>query len=316
MKLVVLSLLVLAPFVHANELKSAQSKRIADQLVRTINEKVAEITALELAEGTQLKDIRIDLAQPNRFDSGRFGAILDANKAGRVVSVTPRSQASLIGLRSGDIIQSINGFDIDKNSRDWAAGLQYLPNDSDISITVDRLGNTVSLAGKMKAKYIPQWQLSSAESLSRDDEASLPLLPFWHTDNNAPIFATQYDEVFDSGDAKSCGRIILVNSLSISPPKYSGLKTTTVIKNVDGVLWGQDKSRLRVSVGTHNVRVGNKYDLPKEFRNFNLQIQPNTNYYIAYIRNKDWLDSNGQGLTLGKYTGPVIWKTTEQACEM
>ena len=316
MKYLVIALSLVCINLHANELKSEQSKQIAEQLVRTINQKVAEITALELAEGVPIKDISINLSQGKRFDSGRFGAILDANQPGRVVSVTPRSQASQLGMQSGDVIESINGLSFIENRTEASRALQYLPNDSQVMVIVERAGSQVELSAQLKAKYIPQWQLTSAESLGDDFGLNASHVPFWHLDKNQPIFASQFEQKsMEKAVAGNCGRIILVNSLSIAPSKYSGLKTTTVIKEVDGYPWVKDKSRVRVSVGKHQMRIGNKYDLPKEFRDFTINVKANTNYYIAYTRNKQWVDDKGTELTLGKYTGPVIWKATEQACE-
>ncbi|NMP31886.1 PDZ domain-containing protein [Thalassotalea sp. M1531] len=302
--------------VYANELKSEQSKQIAEQLIRTINQKVAEITALELAAGVPIKDISINLSQHKRFDTGRFGAVLDANQPGLIVSVTPRSQASELGIQSGDIIKTINGTSFVESAQSAFRNLQYLPNDSKVSVIVERLGKELTLSALLKAKYIPQWQLDSAEWLGNDTGLNASHVPYWHDDTNAPIFSSALEQrVAEVVGTKACGRVILVNSLSISPPKYSGLKTTTVIKEIDGMPWLQDKSRVRVSVGAHQLRIGNKYDLPKEFRDFTINVLPNTNYYVAYVRNKQWFDDKGNELSLGKYTGPVIWKTAEQACQ-
>ncbi len=300
----------------AEELKSKQSQQIAEQLVRTINQKIAEITALELAEGVPIKDIAIELSQDKRFDTGRFGAILDANQAGFVVSVTPRSQASRLGIKSGDIIKSINGRSFKESAQSGFKGLQYLPNNSLVTVAVERSGEVKELTAKLAAVYIPQWQLSSAEWLENGLQLHSSHLPYWHEESDAPIFTSVRETSKTSAqEENACGRIILVNSLSIAPPKYSGLKTTTVIKEVDGMPWVKDKSRVRVDVGTHLLKVGNKYDLPKEFRDYRINIEADTNYYIAYIRNNSWVDDNGEELSLGKYTGPVIWKTTQQACE-
>ncbi|REL31703.1 PDZ domain-containing protein [Thalassotalea euphylliae] len=316
MKYLATVLLLVAANSYANELKSAQAQQIADQLVRTINQKLAEITALEVAEGVPIKDIKVNLSQGMRFDSGRFGAILDASQPGRVVSVTPRSQASQLGIQSGDIIVSINDMPFDDGVVGAARKLQYLPNGSLVKVEVKRGDKMLSLQTHLKAKYLPQWQLMSAESLGSGANKNSSHLPYWQLEENAPIFASRLEQHSDiTASQGNCGRIILVNSLSISPSKYSGLKNTSEIKEIDGHPWMKDSSRVRVDVGLHRLKVGNKYDTPRDFRDFSLYVAPNTNYYIAYTHNKAWVDDWGTDLALGKYTGPVIWKTTEQACE-
>lgn len=316
MKYLAIALLLVATNLSAQELKSAQAQQIADQLVRTINQKLAEITALEVAEGVPIKDIKVNLSQGMRFDSGRFGAILDASQPGRVVSVTPRSQASQLGIQSGDIIVTINDMPFGDGVVGAARKLQYLPNGSSVKVTVKRGDKTISLKAKLKAKYLPPWQLMSAESLTSGENTNSSHIPYWQLEENAPIFASRLEQPNELiAKQGNCGRIILVNSLSISPSKYSGLKTTSEVKEINGHPWMKDTSRARVDVGLHRLRMGNKYDSLKDFRDFSLYVAANTNYYIAYTHKKAWVDDWGTDLALGKYTGPVIWKTTEQACE-
>ncbi|MFD2167736.1 hypothetical protein ACFSJY_15900 [Thalassotalea euphylliae] len=302
---------------YAGELKSSQSKEIAEQLVRTINEKIAEITALELAEGVPIKDIEINLSQAKRFDTGRFGAILDANVTGRVVSVTPRSQAYELGLQSGDIIKKINDKAFSEAAKTGFKELQYLKRDTSVVMKVDRLGDVITLSATLKARYIPQWQLNSTEWIDDvTDNIQFAHIPYWDQDLNSPIFSSAQERLASSSNFDNdCGQIIVVNSVSIAPPRYSGLKTTTVIKSLNDQPWIKDGSRTRVSVGKHQLRIGNKYDLPKEFKDYTVNVRANTNYYIAYTRNQSWVDDSGKALELGKYTGPVIWKTTQQSCE-
>lgn len=299
----------------AAELKSAQSKQIAQQLQKTINQKLAEIVALELELGTPLEDISVNLSQNRRFDSGRFGAILDANLPGKVVSVTPRSQAAELGLLSGDVILEVNGEAPDFSSRTWHESLQNLPNNTKVSIKVLRQQQEQLLAGKLKAQFIPKWELMSLADVNLDGSNVLSHIPYWQPEANGPIFESQYDiDEAMSEHENECGRIIVVNSLSISPAKYSGLKSTVVVKEVDGFQWLMDKSRLRIGVGKHIMRIGDKFDLPKDFKDFSINVEADTNYYIAFTRKKNWVDSNGEELVFGQYTGPVIWKTTQQAC--
>jgi len=316
MKLFCWLLILLSGSLQAYELKSAQSKQLATQLVELVNQKIAEITALEIASGVPVDEIELDIVQQMRFDSGRFGAVLSANQLGQILSVTPRGQAAALGLQGGDIILSINDTKLADAGEDWSMLLQYLPNDSSVTLEVDRQGKKIKLQGKIKAKYIPQWQLLSSDHLSFLDTNRYKQIPYWQNDVDQPIFSSENSwGVPQLNDTTSCGQVILVNSLSISPPRFSGLKDTAVIKEVNGDLWG-NKSRQRLKVGNHHLKIGSKYDTPQEIKNLSINVEANTNYYIAYVRNKAWVDKKGHDINIGKYTGPVIWKTKTQSCVM
>lgn len=301
--------------VTANNLKSTQAKQIAIQLQKTIDQKLAEITELELAAGTAIEDISIELSQNRRFDSGRFGAILDANQPGKIVSITPKSQAFNLGLMSGDTITQVNGNQVSATNNTWQQALTKAPHNSPLTITIRRASETLTLTGMLKGKFVPQWQLTSSGGLN--DGLTANHIPYWEKNGSGPIFSSQeMQATAATGNVNQCGRIIVVNSVTISPSRHSGLKSTAVIKEVDGFQWLMDKSRLRIAVGNHQLRIGDKFDLPKDFRDFSLNVEANTNYYIVFTRNKVWVDSNGEPLPFGKYTGPVIWKTKKQACEI
>ncbi len=316
MKILSYILLLISMSTNGFEFKSSQSKRVADQLVQVVNQKLAEIAALELAAGSTTDQIALELFQQSRFDSGKFGAILSANKLGHILSVTPSGQAASLGLQSGDLIISVNDQLITDAGKEWVMLLQYLPNNTKLSILVKRDGKNLELQGTVGAKYIPQWQLLSHDKLSATGNRQYKHIPRWHATNNNPIFEDSNDWVTPiNKSAGECGQIILVNSLSITPPRFSGLKDTAMIKKVDNESWG-DKSRQRFSVGSHTMEIGSKYDTPKEIQHLSISVEANTNYYIAYVRKKPWVDQQGREIAMGTYTGPVIWKTTTQACEM
>lgn len=316
MKPIFFILLFVSTALQGAELKSAQSQKVAEQLIQVVNQKLAEIAALELAAGASTDDIEIELFQHARFDSGKFGAILSAEKVGQILSVTPRGQASLLGLQSGDVIKKVNNVSINEAGSSWAMHLQYMPNKTPLSLLVNRNGEDVLLQGTLKAKYIPQWQLLSAEKLAVSGKETYKHIPFWHLDVDQPIFVDEsHSRIVSHDGSTDCGQIVLVNSLSMTPSRFTGLKDTATIKDVNGEPWG-DKSRQRFPVGTHYMKIGSKYDTPKEIKNLSITIEANTNYYIAYVRKSPWVDEHGTEIDIGTYTGPVVWKTTNQSCVM
>ena len=316
MRTLLFGLILFSLPLFAGELKSREAQLLADQLVKSINQKIADIAALEIAAGVAPEDVKILLSQHKRFDSGRFGAILDANEAGKVISVTPKSQASMMGLRSGDIIVAVNGQALDAENKVWQSQLQYTKNDTKVRLTVKRDASELLMSSVFKAKYTPQWQLLSSKELLLSAKFKAKYIPYWELTINAPIFAARQEDNNIPKNIDGCGRVIIVNSVSISPSRSTGLRDTAVIKEIDGDTLVRGASRYRLTAGSHYLKIINRNNLKSTSEHFKIALAPNTSYYIAYAKNAKWVDEAGKNLDEGKYTGPVIWKTKKQACQL
>ncbi|MEW6982418.1 PDZ domain-containing protein [Colwelliaceae bacterium 6471] len=315
MKAILLMLILLGLPALASELKSKEAQIIADQLTKSINQKIADIAALEIAAGVAPEDIHINLSQQKRFDSGRFGAILDQRTLGKVISVTPRSNASEIGLRSGDIILSVNDQPLNANNNKWRSELQYTKNNSPVKLTVIRDTNEMLMAGVMKAKYIPKWQLVSSKELLLSGKFLAKYIPEWELNINAPLLSSTEKEDEIQTVQGECGQLVVVNSVSIAPSRSTGLKDIAIIKEIDGKP-ARDASRYRLPTGSHEIKIDNSIGMQNDGEYFKVLVEANKSYYIAYTTNSKWANEEGKLLTLDEYTGPVIWKTLDQACKM
>jgi hypothetical protein len=306
-KIIISLILISLPDVSAaNGLKSAKAQQMADQLVRSINQKLRDIAQFEIAAGVDPHDIKIELSQQESFNTGRFGAILDAGVLGRVVSVTPKSQADNLGLQSGDVILSVNNNPLTLTDQRWKNQLQYTQDNTDVSLKVKRQNQEVSLAGKLRAHYTPRWELNS----------ELELL--------TPI--TQVDE-----NDEGCGRIILGgiddHSHGISATSYYLHQYASGgIYSIDGIRKSAKQLIHKLSVGYHRLRfsaAGQNSKKRRQLPDRSIHIEPNTTYYLNYEISAEDNRTNGYATYLKHQTNQVkanltmvIRKTKQQSCEL
>ena len=313
MKKILCCLLLINFPLLAQEFLSAKSQRLADQLVRSINQKLAEIAALEIAAGAEPEDIKIDLSQTERYDSGRFGAILDARIQGKIISITPRSPAYTLGLQSGDIILEVNNSPILLSKNDWHKQLQYAEANTDLTLKVQRNNQELMLGGAFKAKYTPQWQLNSSKDLLLIGTLKPKYIPQWSLSSSSLILENNPVNVpptsADSDLYASCGRVIVGRYLS----EFSRLSGTAAISNIDGQNVSVQTLSHRLAVGEHTLKVNKRYSNSiKDI--ISLTVEPNITYYIGYVRNAEWEDSGVGRIDREPYSGPSIIKTKNESC--
>jgi len=306
MKKILIAFLMINLPLMASELKSEKSQKIAQQLVRSINQKLTEIAELEVAAGVKPENIAVDLSQHQRFDSGRFGAILDVKTPGKVLSVTPKSPAYQLGLQSGDVILSVNNSPITQTDANWRDQLQYLTDNSPVQLKVLRSKKELLLKDTLPAKFTPQWQLtSSADLLLESDINSLQSLQ--QVEDKLSDINSQ--ETLSS----SCGKVVTGRFI-----KYkTGKVTVTAIdgKNVD-----TRQKRFKLSIGDHVLTIKNMSTMTSlraisgDFKKtkFHINVKENELYYLGYVKDTVVKGSNATGMT---YSGAAILKVARQNCE-
>lgn len=296
--------------LSAHEFKSPKSQHIAEELIRAVNQKLAQISALEIAAGANPEDIKIDLNQIERYDSGRFGAILDARTQGKILSVTPRSQAYKLGLKAGDIIIEVNDSPILLKESAWHKQLQYAEDNAIITLKVKRNNKELILDGKLKAQYTPQWQLNSSKDLLIVGSLQPKAIPKWSISSKSllPISRENTLQLFPKKAdlSAACGRIIVGRYLS----DFSRHEGTAAITNIDGKFVSTEILSHQLPAGEHTLKVQKRYD--KQNKDIiTLTIEPNTTYYLGYVSDAEWQEG-----AIGElYSGPSIINTKQQACQ-
>ncbi len=280
MKILLLSVFFISFSTYASEFKSLEAKKLAEQLVRSINFKMQKITELELAAGSDKQDINITLNQKESFDSGRFGALIDKKVLGKVLTVTPGSQADKLGLKSGDLLLAINHTPIEQPGFDWRSSLQYIADKTPILLSVSRNNEQLTLRGQFSAQYIPSWQLV--------------------THNSKKMTA----EIND----KACGRIFV--GFRPKNTDRERLQTEAGIHSIDGIRKNMALERFKLTPGQHDLKIFRKFGSGKQ--EMTIDIEANKNYYLLY--KEESAAKNGYIKT--KIYAPVIHAVEHQLCEL
>lgn len=295
-----------------NQFKSEKSYQVANQLQRTINDNLQQIIALEAAAGGDVSKLDYALLQESQSSYQRFGAVLSTTTNGLVLSVTPNSSASKLGLESGDVIVNVNNLSLEKSNINTLIEKHYLENNHTISIKVLRDNRVQNLSGELSSLVTPAWTLS-VDNINQDK-----------------LLASNVDQQEPDGQ---CGRIIVGKFM----PREEGditQRNAVVIKEIDGVkqrlsaLVGFSaatpefiKTRFKLKAGQHRILVSPRIayiqgDNPQDYtyirfsdeREFSINIEANTTYYLVYDTRKS--------SEYSKTNIPVVWQTKSQHCEL
>lgn len=289
-----------------NQFKSEKSQQVANQLQRTINDKLQQIIALEVAAGGDAREINYALLQDSQSNHERFGAVFSTNTHGLVLSVTPNSSASKLGLKSGDVIVNVNNLSLEKSSVNALIEKHYLENNHTISIKVSRDNRSQYLSGELSTLVTPAWALT-VDNINQVK----------------PIVSAANVEEY----GEQCGRIIVGKYMPQEEVTLHRAKTV-FIREIDGVkqkissgshisngYFDTEKTRFKLSVGEHKIVVEPRYSnntnrikiSDGKDAEFLMTIAADTSYYLVYDTRKD--------SPYSKTNTPVIWQTKSQNCE-
>lgn len=240
--------------------------------------------AASKAFGTQEQVI---LEEPTRsyFD---WGAIIQPN--GEVVSVRNDSVAAEMGVQKGDQLTHVDGKSIDpKNLSNTLALFEPIAHGQHFSVRIERAGQVLELTGTAQATVIPGWKLEVTTDLSEGQ-----------------IKAT---------DSNSCGRI----SVFQTPPFTRDLHPA-FINTVDGENIRLRNPTFKVSAKQHSIGVHElisdrslrRSNTMEKEKYLNIAVEPNKTYHIA----AHFIRQNRYERFDGGYWEPVIWKVTEQSCQL
>ena len=273
---------------------------------------------------SELKELLTRLAASGTLDGGgtegtvavsappvrvvTLGAVLDTAGSGRdgvaVLAVTPGGNAAALGLRSGDVVRSVNNESLaGLPGNEAAARLRKAVESANGHVRLDvvRVGKTVALDGAMKPVLVPGYRFELAGGAA-------PGL-------NAGIAAATLATGQDGGGASGCGRI---SQFPIAPrsQKLYGVK----ILLIDGKNPGPySQQNFKVPVGPHTVTLSENIDyrdLPivhnRERRGsektIKVEVKPDTTTIMA-ARLSDASAASGRG-----YWEPAVWKDIHEPC--
>lgn len=240
-----------------------------------------------------------------------LGLLVDSASGARaqnglhVLGTTPGSNGVRMGLRSGDILLSVNqsslaglGDAVDGGAR--AAQLlreivDGLGTDGSLSFEVLRGNQRITLGGEVKSVAIPAMQLK----LQFETPA---------TQSDAPANVSKSE----------CGRISVLDIA----PRSDQLHAATIVR-IDGKTPGvSGQNAFRVAAGQHVLEVGELIEsrylsfndrlrsAGRTYKKITIDVAPNTTYFIAArlidAQRNQWKD--------GAYWETAIWKSLPESC--
>ena len=310
MKIMMYCLLLINFPLMAADFKSPKSEKLAQQLVRSINQILTEIAEQEIAAGAAPEDIAIYLNQLEKYDSGRFGAILDNNRLGKIVSITPKSPASLLGLKSGDVLLTVNGNQVSQADDTWRNNLQYAQDKTPVEITLNRNGTDLALKGQFSAKFTPSWELISNSELITNSASFAAQIPYFDNDKKSFTLPTESENRHPDDNLNpnlGCGRVFVYNNEDLD------YRTDALIR-IDDKKVPRGKTRHKLSVGSHKLELRSVFPSNKYF--YTINIAKNSVYHIGFVNHGNWLDEKGNKMLPDDYVGPAVIKVTTQQCQL
>lgn len=249
----------------------------------------AAAIAASKAQGSQ-QQVIIEEPARSYFE---WGAIV--NDKAEVISVRKGSVAAAMNLKVGDIIQHINNQLVKPKDLDKALTiLASLDHNQAFSVGVERQQRTLELQGIARATVIPGWRLEV---------------------NNTLEEGSHVDRTQTQASDNACGRI----SVFFTPPVTADLYPA-FINTIDGDNVRVKNPSFKLASSTYQVGIHELIDDSSLRRGggsaaekiLDLTIEPNKTYHIAakFIREKRIKTFNDE------YWEPVIWKVTEQTCQL
>jgi hypothetical protein len=262
---------------------------------------------------TPVEQIALSIDAPAER-AGGLGVLVDSSSAERardglhVLGTTPGSTASRMGLRSGDVLTSINGVALSGLGADATGGaqaaqvlreqVQALDDGAAIEFGVVRDERSIPLAGVMTSAWIPALHLTVGDGVALAS-----------AQGGGAAAATG-----------GCGRI----SIFDVAPRQQDLHAAVLI-SIDGTrspFAGQEV--FRVPAGRHVLTLGERIDhrylgfndrlrnsgSDSRYKTLTVDVEADTTYLVAARLNTDrrneWRD--------GAYWDPVVWSQAAERC--
>ena len=289
---------------------SAADPATAEQRVR----EEVRVLLLELVQSgafgaTPPEQIALSLDEPGRRVAN-LGLLVDSTSAERardglhVLGTTPGGSAERMGLRSGDVITTVNGRSLaglgshaqggSQAAVDLREAVEALADGAELAFDVRRDGRPLQLRGTPAGTWLPAFRLTIGNGTS-----------------TVPLATTA---------ASGCGRVSIVDVA----PRQQGLHAV-VLNRIDGRTAGVgEQTSFRLPAGEHVLELGERIESrylgindrlrnrsQPRYKSLVVRVQAGTTQFIAAQlhadKRTDWVD--------GAYWDPVVWREVAEPCE-
>ncbi len=271
----------------AKDYQSPEAAKLAKELKFSIDKTLSRIFELEAKAGANVEDIKISIQNESK-PTAKFGVVL--NKQNKVIVVTPESEASLLGIKPNDIVQSllVNG-----NKVELAKSIELIKGQS-IQANLLRSDKAMQLKGFVKGTNEVPWKLTTLV----DDKQEVS------NNNDAAV------------DDDSCGRLSIFfrppETKDFYPVMFSQVNKNNVIRTreVIRVKTGENLVKLNELIAARGLRI--KRPNMVRGKELTIDVEPNKTYHLAAE-----FDSTKRLQSIGEtYWKPIVWKVTEKECQL
>jgi len=286
--------LILVAKLSTAEQLSPESQQLLEQLQDKVKVTLLSVSKYEHQSGRDMSDFYYRITSPAMSEAniGLSLDIEDINQGFTVINVAESSLASSLKIEKGDRILSVNGVEVNEmNQRKVITIFQQLrPNDL-LSMVLLKRGEKHELSAKVKGRNLPEYSLTIGN-----------------------ISGSRPTKLSEAGD--QCGVINVTKVPSSVKDIYSAY-----IINIDGRGVVSTRSTFKLPPGKHVLRVhelasGGNLSRRKSnmqiAKTLEIEVKPNMKYYLGAKFDRE----NRSSRLKEEYWKPVIWKISEQACQM
>jgi hypothetical protein len=307
--LIAIALSVSAFAADVNGSPSAASKGLAEQHLRQDLQMLLSRMSASGMLGDHPEDVHMSIEEPGRRVAD-LGVLVDstsgerAHEGLRIVGTTPGGSAEHGGLRTGDVIVSVNGTSLknlgaDSDGRALAAAtLRSSVNEasaSNLQLDVMRNGDLLAMNVPVQSVFVPAMRVELGS-------------------------ATVAAQTAAASSASGCGRI---SSYDVAPRSERIYHAT--IEQIDGVTPGPSgQETYRVSAGQHKLLVNE--DIPtrqigigpdatmRSQRDHSkvliIDVKPDTTVMVGAKFHQD----KANQVHSGEYWDPIVWREKAMSC--
>jgi hypothetical protein len=163
------------------------------------------------------KEWKMDSSKFHFEEKGFLGVVIhdmDEEAGAKIIEIVEKSPAEQIGLRAGDIINTIEGITI-KNFNDVLQAIQSKKPGDEININYTRDNATFDVRAILKANKTYYWNTSDDEGSIFHFNAPAPAIKIY----SCPDKVNAYCYSLNNGSGKNINMSIKINSSADNPPK-------------------------------------------------------------------------------------------------
>ncbi len=283
---------------------SEKSQVLLEQLQQDIKGTLLAIAENESKEGKSLEDFYFAIDMP-ASQSTNLGFILDLNdyeQGYNILSVSPGSTAERLSLKQGDRLFGLNKMKLDdKNTKNAIHQLGQITAGQEIDLEIISDGKRKKIHTQVIGQFIPSIKLE---------------IGTFSIDNVTQVTKSDMKTPLSDGGTGQCGRI----SIFFHPPETKDIYPAMIYK-IDDNHRTKNWHGFRLPIGKHTIYLHEYIRNPgfpihrggiQRAKPIEINIEANKTYHLGAFFNRKFRLKGARG----KYWKPIVWKVSENKCNL